>query len=133
MKWCFSPSTTNGFQICGDLPIILGPTRLYTFTRLRGKRTAFQSRLQRSSRLQMFPKICALKNFAIFTGKHLCRSHFLKKLQAWGAQLCYKETPAQVVFNEYCKIFNSGFFYRTSPMAGSVYKHLKISFQSVFF
>ena len=133
MKWCFSPSTTNGFQTCGDLPIILGRTRLYTFTRLRGKRTAFQSRLQRSSRLQMFPKIYALKNFAIFTRKHLCRSHFLKKLQAWGAQLCYKETPTQVVFNEYCKIFNSGFFYRTSPMADSVYKHLKISFQSVFF
>ena len=37
----------------------------------------------RSSRLQMFFKIGVLKIFAIVTGKHLCWSFFLIKLQAW--------------------------------------------------
>ena len=37
----------------------------------------------RSSRSQMFIKIGALKNFANFTGKHLCWSLFLIKLQAF--------------------------------------------------
>ena len=36
----------------------------------------------RSSRLQMFFKIGVLKNFVIFTGKRLCWSFFLTKLQA---------------------------------------------------
>ena len=40
-------------------------------------------RIFRSSRSQMFFKIGILKNFAIFTGKKLCRSLFLKQLQAW--------------------------------------------------
>ena len=37
----------------------------------------------RSSCSQMFFKIGALKNFAVFTGKHLCWSLFLMKLQAF--------------------------------------------------
>ena len=36
----------------------------------------------RGSRSQMFFKISVLKNFAIFTGNHLCWSLFLIKLQA---------------------------------------------------
>ena len=36
----------------------------------------------RSSRSQMFFKIGVLKKFAMFTGKHLCWSLFLRKLQA---------------------------------------------------
>ena len=36
----------------------------------------------KSSRTQMYFKIGALRNFAIFTGKHLCWSLFLIKLQA---------------------------------------------------
>ena len=35
----------------------------------------------KSSRLQMFFKIGSIKNFAIFTGKHLCWGLFLIKLQ----------------------------------------------------
>ena len=37
----------------------------------------------RSSRSQMLFKISILKNFAIFTGKHLCWDHYLIKLQAF--------------------------------------------------
>ena len=40
-----------------------------------------RSRTCRSSCSQIFIKISVLKNFAIFTGKHLCRSLFLRKLQ----------------------------------------------------
>ena len=40
-------------------------------------------RKHRSSHLQIFFKIGVLKNFAIFTGKGLCRSLFLIKLQAF--------------------------------------------------
>ena len=40
-----------------------------------------RSRNCRSSCSQIFIKISVLKNFAIFTGKHLCRSLFLRKLQ----------------------------------------------------
>ena len=36
----------------------------------------------KSSRSQMFFKIGVLKNFAIFTGKHMCKSLFLIKLKA---------------------------------------------------
>ena len=41
----------------------------------------------RSSHSQMFFKIGALKNVAKFTGKHLCQSLFLIKLQVSGSQL----------------------------------------------
>ena len=40
-----------------------------------------RSRNCRSSCSQIFIKISVLKNFAIFTGKHLCWSLFLRKLQ----------------------------------------------------
>ena len=36
----------------------------------------------KSSRSKMFFKIGVLKNFAIFTGKHMCKSLFLIKLKA---------------------------------------------------
>ena len=36
-----------------------------------------------SSRLQMFFKLCVLKNFIFFTGNHLCWSLFLIKLQTF--------------------------------------------------
>ena len=43
----------------------------------------FVAKIVRSSRLQMFFKIGVLKIFASFTGKHLCWSPLLMKLQAW--------------------------------------------------
>ena len=41
----------------------------------------------RKSRSQTFLKIGVLKKFTNFTGKHLCRSLFLTKLQAGSATL----------------------------------------------
>ena len=42
--------------------------------------------LMRSSRLQMFFKVCVLKNVVVLTEKHLCWNLFLIKLQAWRLQ-----------------------------------------------
>ena len=55
----------------------------------------------RSSRLQMFIKISVLKNFESFTGKHLCWSLFLTKLQSF----------------KFFKMFKNTFFYRIPPVA----------------
>ena len=45
-----------------------------------------------------------LKNFAIFTGKHLCWS-LLIKLTVLKSNFIRKVTPTQVFFCEYCEIF----------------------------
>ena len=46
--------------------------------------------MYRSSRLQLFFKMGVLKNFAIFTGKHLCWSLFLIKYPAFRATTLLK-------------------------------------------
>ena len=56
----------------------------------------------------MFFKISVLNDFAIFSGKHLCWSFFLTKLQA----LKYRCFLAN--------IFKNNFSYRTPPVAASV-------------
>ena len=50
-----------------------------TFKTSKKRLLLVQFRLRRSSRSQMFFKISVLKNFALFTGKHLCWSLFLIK------------------------------------------------------
>ena len=67
----------------------------------------------RSRDLQMLFKIDVLKNFANFTGKHLCWSLILKRYQ--------KETPIQMFSCEICEIFKNTFFYRTLQVATSAY------------
>ena len=67
----------------------------------------------------MFFKIGVLKNFAIFSGKHLCWSPFLIN-KPEGLQRYQKETPTQVCSCEYCEIFKNSFFYRTPLVAASV-------------
>ena len=83
--------------------------------------------------LGVFNKIGSLENFAIFTGKHLCRSlffskvaglpepHFnkveglqpatlLKKKPRQATNFTEKEIPAQVFSCEFCEIFKNIFF-----------------------
>ena len=49
----------------------------------------------RSSCSQMFFKVGVLKNFAIFTGEHLCWNLFLIKLQArWPAASLKRDSNA---------------------------------------
>ena len=61
----------------------------------------------------MFFKTGSLKNFAIFTAKHLCWSFFLKKLFVFK-----KETPTQVFPVDIVKFLRT-FFYRKLPVAAS--------------
>ena len=77
----------------------------------------------RSSHSQMFFKIGALKNLAIFTGKHLCWSLFLIKYLAWRPSTQTWKTPTQVFSCEYCEIFESTFFYRTPLVAAFLLTH----------
>ena len=64
---------------------------------------------------EAFYKKAVLKNFSIFTGKYLCWSLFLTKLQ-----LYLKETPAQVFSCEYCEISPNIYFEERLQMATSV-------------
>ena len=54
-----------------------------------------------------------LRNFAKFTGKHLCQSVFFKKVAK-------KENLAQVFSCEFCEVFKNTFSYRTPPVAAFV-------------
>ena len=73
--------------------------------------------LCRSSRLQMFFKLSALKNFVNFTGKHLCWSLFLIKLQAWNfvkkrlQHRCFPVKFAKVLRTPVLKNTSGGYFY----------------------
>ena len=67
-------------------------------------------RKRSSSRWQMFFKTGVLKNFAMFTRKHLCWSLFLKKLQDWRPTFSLKKICKILQDFEYCKIFKNSFF-----------------------
>ena len=59
---------------------------------LKGQARKLEGRVSfRSSRSKMFFKIVVLKNLSNFTGKHMCRSLFLIKLQALDQQLYIKK------------------------------------------
>ena len=63
----------------------------------------------RSSRSQMFFKIGVLKNFIIFTGKHLCWSLFLIKLQAFN---CFPVNNAKILKAAFLWNNSGGYFCR---------------------
>ena len=63
----------------------------------------------RSSRPDVFCKKGVLRNFAKYTGKHLCQSLFFNK-----------EALAQGFSCEFCEIFKNNFFYRTPLVTASV-------------
>ena len=56
----------------------------------------------RSSRPDVFCEKGVLRNFAKFTGKHLCQSLFFNKVA--GLSLIKKEALAQVFSSEFCEI-----------------------------
>ena len=62
------------------------------------------------SRLEVFYWKDFLKNFAIFTEKHLRWSLFLKSYRTPVWNFIKKETPAQTFYCEFCKIFKNAFF-----------------------
>ena len=69
-------------------------------------------KLDRSSRLEVFCRKVALRNFAKFTGKHLYQSLLFNKVAGL-------KTLAQVFSCEFCEISKNTFFYRTPPVVAS--------------
>ena len=69
----------------------------------------------RNSHRKCSVKKGVLRNFAKFTGKHLCQS-----LSYSLCNFIKKETLAQVFSCEFCEIFKNNFFKRTPPVAASV-------------
>ena len=73
----------------------------------------------RSSRPEVFCKKCVLRNFAKFTGKHLCQENtFFNK--GVGLRLATKKkTLAQVFPCEFCEILKNNFYCKTAGLAAS--------------
>ena len=82
------------------------------------KHHIFVTKKFRSSRPEVFCKKDVCRNFAKFTGKLLCQSLFLIKLQASGLQFI-KETLAHDFSCEFHEISKNTSSYRTSPVAAS--------------
>ena len=68
---------------------------------------------------EVFYKKAVFKDFAIFTGKHLCRSLFL------SLQLYWKENITQVFSSEYCETFNNSYFEKHLWTAASISWYFK--------
>ena len=64
----------------------------------------------RNSHQRCSIKKAVLKNFAIFTGIHLCWSLFLIKLQAYRPAILLKTDSTKGFFCEYCEIFKNTLF-----------------------
>ena len=60
-----------------------------------------------------------LRNFAKFTGKHLCQSFFFNKVAGLHCNFIKKEALAQVFSYEVCKISKNTFFTEHLRMTAS--------------
>ena len=77
-------------------------------------------------------KKVSLRNFAKFTGKHLCQSLFFTKVPCLRAVISLKKTLVQVFSSKFCKIAKNTFFHRI--VAASVESNcLELSFWTVTF
>ena len=68
---------------------------------------------------ELFCKKFALKNFANFTGRHLCWSLFFIKLQAWGPAIFFKKTPG-VFPLKFPKLFQKKFLWTSASVSSQV-------------
>ena len=66
--------------------------------------------IQRIIAPEVFCKSSAVKNFAKFTGKHMCQSTFFNKLAKWACNFIKKVTPAQVLYCKFCEVFENTYF-----------------------
>ena len=64
----------------------------------------------RSSHWRFSQKQGVFENFASFTGKSLCWSLFLIKLQFWRPATLFKKTLTLLLSCETCKLFKSNYF-----------------------
>ena len=78
----------------------------------------------------MFWKKGFLRNFVKFTGKYLFQSLLFNKV-AGPCNFIQKETVAQVFSYEFCEISRNTFFYRTPPVAASVFVIFIVAFSPI--
>ena len=64
-------------------------------------------------------KLGLLRNFAKFTGKHLCQSHFFNKVTGLRPATLLKKRLWHRWFPFFCEISKNTFFYRTPLVAAS--------------
>ena len=84
------------------------------------KKLFFFKKYSRSSHRRCSIKIDVPKNFAKFSGKHLCQSLFFNKVTGLRfATLLKKETLAQVFSCDFCEIFKNAFFAKHLLMTAS--------------
>ena len=69
-----------------------------------------------------------LKHFIIFTGKHLCQSLFLRKLQASKPATLLQRDSNTSVFLWFCKLFNKAYFKKQLPTAASMIWNMAYEF-----
>ena len=87
----------------------------------------------KSSLPDVFCEKVVLRNFAKFTGKHLCQGFIFNKV-AGACNFIKKKALAQMFSCEFCEISKNTFFYRTPlvvapetrPLRAEWYKVLKI-------
>ena len=106
-------------------PFLLFPLPDRPFMIIKIDRIGAKHDKNRSSRLQMFFKTGVLKDFAIFTGKHLGRVLFLMNLQAWRLTALLISTPTLVFSYECFEICKNNLFYRI-PFGGCFCKEKTI-------
>ena len=75
--------------------------------------------VQKHIRSEVLYEKGALRNFSKSTGKHLCQSHFLIKLQAKACKFMKKEALAQVFSWEFYNISQNTLSYRNPLVAAS--------------
>ena len=77
----------------------------------------------RSSHQRCSIKKGVLKYFTKFTRKQLCQSVFFwKSCRPQTSNFLKRDTLAQVFSCEFCEFFKNTFFYRTTPVAASVFQ-----------
>ena len=80
-----------------------------------------KSKYQNISRPEVFCEKGVVRNFAKFTGKHLCQAFFFNKVAGLRPQLAtlLKESLAHVFSCEFCDISKNTFSYRIPLVATS--------------
>ena len=100
----------TGKHLCWSLFLIkLQIWRLANLLWRNSNTGAMRKKLQ-SSRSQIFFKIGVIKNFSNFTGKYLCWSIFLIKLQTWRPAALLRRGSNTGVSLEIGEIFKNTFF-----------------------
>ena len=64
----------------------------------------------RSSCPEVFYKTGVFRNFAKYTGKHLCQKFFFNKVAGLTCNVIERESLAQVLSCEFCEVSKNKFF-----------------------